>query len=155
MPEPVTCHASVIQCDELTIGPMPPEPQQTEPPDPGAGARALVESHTPPLVVKEMPHMSKAIDTPVGALVRNCLPETLAGGLVAAAVARVHPAVSALAAFKATWDLVECVHDTISEAQARADRQLGADACRNAGGTPFEGVDGRVLCATPEPEPSP
>ena len=157
MPEPVSCHAprpgsSVIECDDVLIGPEPePEPQRTESHAESAGARALVERHTPPLVLRAAPADPK--DTSFGDIALECSAEILGGALAGAGAARLHPALAALGAAKASIDLATCIYEETVKSQKQSEVRQAAEMCERDGGTLVPGDDPYMTCLGGKPEP--
>ena len=152
MPEPVTCHppvpgSSVIECDDVVIDPEPepePERQRAESRTESAGARALVERHTPPLIVGSI--TADPTDIPSGDIALQCSAETLGGAIAIAGAAKLHPALAALGVAKASIELAQCFHEEITKAQEASVLRQGTEICERAGGAVVGFVDGDFVC---------
>ena len=156
MPEPVSCHASapgssVIECDAVVIGPEPdpePEPSHAE----SAGARALVERHTPPLVLRDSGVLSVPIETPYDELARDCSAKAIAGGLVIAGATSANVGLGLVTAVRAGLEIAQCFDETTQNAQRRDNERRGLEHCESIGGTPLGVVGGAVICERQVPE---
>ena len=155
MPEPVSCHAapgsSVIQCDDITIGPEPPRPQQVEPREGPAGARALVARHTAPLVHYERTPL-EPIDTPYVDIAKRCAADAIAGAVVVGGATNAHPVLGTLTAIKTGLEIGLCVADTVYDAELEANQQRAIENCVASGGTPIGIVDGILTCERAVPQ---
>lgn len=150
MPEPVTCHApkpgsNIIECDDVPIGPEPPEPQQVEVHEGGPGARALVRSQTAPLIHYDR-NPTETIDTPYTEIGKRCVPEVIAGVAVIGGSTRLHPVLGALTAVKTGIEISQCVAETVYDAQLEANQERAIENCVTTGGTPVGIVDNILTC---------
>jgi hypothetical protein len=157
MPEPVSCQThptnpSIIQCDDVTIGPEPPATQEVDSTEGAAGARALVLNHTPPLLVHYERNPSEPIDVPYGEIARRCAADAIAGAVVIGGATAAHPVLGALTALKTGLDIGQCFDDTIHALQREANEQLAVQTCIAKGGTPVGHVDNMVVCERTVPE---
>jgi hypothetical protein len=155
LPEPITCHppvpgSSVIECDDVLIGPDPaPEPADSH--APSAGARALVDSHTPPLALRAV--TADPRDTSLGDVALECSAEILGSAIAGAGVGRLHPALAALGVAKASIDLATCIYDETMTSQKQSQVGQAVEMCERDGGTLVSADDPYLLCVGGEPEP--
>ena len=150
MPEPVTCHAprpgsTIIECDDIPIGPEPPETEQVEVHEGAAGARALVHRQTEPLIHYERTP-TETIDTPYSEIGKRCAPDVIAGIALVGGATRAHPVLGALTAFKTGVEISQCVAETIYDAQLEANQERAIENCVAKGGTPVGIVDNILTC---------
>jgi len=154
LPDPVSCHPtsqnpSIIQCDDVVIGPEPNPPTAVETRSSSPGVRALVQGQTLPWHVQKEVSVSVHVDVPASELVTECSGKAIGVGLAIAAAGGGNPLIAAIGAFKAGLDVGQCIAKTMNGADQRATEERAIEMCREDGGTPIGTVADELICEMP------
>ena len=102
-----------------------------------------------PILISARPSESESVPIPIGKIALECGSE-LGGVAIAALATRASLLVAGLTAFKAGWDLGECVTETIEENRKEVAVRRALERCAETGGTPVEQIGGGFECSFPE-----
>lgn len=149
MPDPISCNPtsqnpSIIQCDDVVIGPEPDvSPTVVAPGEPAV--RALVERFTSGVIVRREEHTPSPIGTPVAEITKECGTKLIGVGL-AAAGGQGNPVLAVISTFKAAIELAKCVVETNDEVRQEAAEALAIERCEANGGIATGEVGNTLIC---------